>query len=778
MTDSPFMFSPYGNKDSWKNENDEKSNGSAAPAKPPVFASPFGARNDTNAGTATGGNANNDAPSTNIPQTVQPSTTGSQLSANPFAHRSAPVTPPTKDDDNRGAAASSQEPTPQAPPMRFGTPFGSNRADGASRGQGGQSTDDNNANTGPGHAGRPAASPFSRPSNPPQQNDSLMQPASPANPAVNDNMPNVQSPTRSPRPTFSQNRPAPGRVTSARPAAPTGGSSNSGDIHGRASNADNGGGKSVPLSSLPNPMASRFKPAKKTNVIEDDEDFLSSLDDEPQDSDDIDNVDWLDSGGEDDDIEQSNEDTAPRQEPSFNKAKMANDIRMGVNKTKAAKALEDNDKSEDFQVSKITFPGDGTGLLPEQQKKVIRQQVRKKKKIPFTDKDSCVLDYLTRWSFATTEMMAQAGGFQDKMIRRLRKRFENYEEMGWVSIYDTFAGPILWYPNNSGAELSTRPWLGGVTYSRINPVSQSHTLGLSSIAAQLYNLTPESTTPDVLHLGEAGWRELAQELTDGDAWLVSEREFRSPYSRIRKEHKGVIPQEYRWAIRSRYDEWRKEYSEGRADLLGSPELEACYPDYEGEDMWLWIVWGNWIWNSYENNGDGGLIPIEDRIVTNTDTGTDSVAASKDMGDLYITADHNPDLVIARKRAADGTARSIAIELELTPKKVDEYARIMAGYFSSDGLTLYQKVIWLVPNITVKKAIEAGISKLYDLDTVRDFVSIVPFYTAERRNSFYSGADIIRGEWAPNGKKIIRGDGGVDKVDHRGGARVHPKKKKD
>lgn len=547
---------------------------------------------------------------------------------------------------------------------------------------------------------------------------------------------------------------------------------------------DLGGRKPNHVSTSTSSTQSRFRPPKKQ---EEPDDFLSTLEDESDsnaDSDDL-NVDWLDSGDEEEqpdyddtgEYSESDSDKAERStsKKSFNKNKMASDIQKGVSKARGSKQIDSGVKTSKG-VPKMTMPAASTGLTEAQARKAFLAQYGHKKRIPFTVKDACVLDYLTRWSFATTEMMMKAGGFKDKMVRRLRYRFENYEEMGWVTIYDTFSGPVLWYPTTAGAELSTRPWLGGVSYGRINPVSQSHSLGLSSIASQLYNMSPGDGTPDILHMGD-DWDVLAQELEDGDAWLISEREFRSPYSRIRKEIKGVIPDKYRFAMRNKYTEWLKKLSEGKSDLLSSPELEACWPDYRGEEMWMWIVWGNWIWNSQENNGEGDLIPIEDRMTTDPETGVRTVTMIKEYGDKYLTQDHNPDLVIARKRAADGSPRNIALELELTPKKADDYARIMAGYFSSDALMLYKKVIWLVPNVSVRRAIENGINKLYDYDSVKDLVEIIPFYTQERRNSFFSGADIVRGKWGPDGVKIIRDDGLEDRVDHRGGARVHPKRHK-
>jgi hypothetical protein len=53
--------------------------------------------------------------------------------------------------------------------------------------------------------------------------------------------------------------------------------------------------------------------------------------------------------------------------------------------------------------------------------------------------------------------------------------------------------------------------------------------------------------------------------------------------------------------------------------------------------------------------------------------------------------------------------------------------------------MFERVIWLVPSVTVKKMIDAGARRI---GVGSDVYSVVPFRTEERRNSFWSGADIL------------------------------------
>lgn len=374
--------------------------------------------------------------------------------------------------------------------------------------------------------------------------------------------------------------------------------------------------------------------------------------------------------------------------------------------------------------------------------------------VRFTTRDVAALDYLTRWSYATTAQVARAGGWRDRKESRLMRRFETWEDMGWAHADREFAGPVLWTPTNAGSSFGPHAWLGGVNYHRVNPVSQSHSLGLSSLASWLLS----GWGDDVLHLGD-DWPVLKAELADGRAYLVSEREVRSGYTRIRSLVRGLVPIRYRCAMLggadprgrepqpSRFKAFSEAYADGKAGLEDSPEYLACDPEELGREQWLWVVWGDWIWNRDPATREQSYVPVEDRY----DVNTNRPMVDKSRGDVFALLDHVPDMVIARLRNDDGSSRSLAIELELKDKGVFAYERTMASYGSRLGRLLYDRVLWVVPNSTVALSLYRAAN---NVGMVRgEDYEIIPFYTVERRNSYWTGADIVPAVWGRNNRVI-------------------------
>jgi hypothetical protein len=378
---------------------------------------------------------------------------------------------------------------------------------------------------------------------------------------------------------------------------------------------------------------------------------------------------------------------------------------------------------------------------PGAARKMAVAQWRRGRRATFTVRDQRALDFLVRWSYGTTLQVARAAGFTDTRERRLRSRFEGYAKWGWATEDAMFAGPVLWYPSNAGAELSSHAWLGGVSARRVNPATQSHSLGLSSVASFLLAAAWAGTGVDVLGLGDE-WAAVASELHDGSAFVVGEREYRSRWSTLRQRYHGLIAGEYRHGLRRRLVEWRDAMTAGSRSLADSPELAACEPGFMGRDLWLWTLWGNYVLNE-----SGGLVPVEDRGV---DPSTGRPVVNRDLGDVVALQDHLPDLIVARRRSANGSARSLAVELELTLKSVDEYARIMASYASWEGRALFERVIWLTPSAAIARAVAAGAARAGVSERV---FACSPVATLDRRNSFWSGADVLPARWDDMGRVI-------------------------
>lgn len=392
-------------------------------------------------------------------------------------------------------------------------------------------------------------------------------------------------------------------------------------------------------------------------------------------------------------------------------------------------------------------------------------------RVSFTQRDITGLDFLTRFSFSTMGQLARACGLSSVSTSMVRAKFNSWVRLGWVSLDPVFAGPELYYPKMDAVRLSQHPWLGKVAVSRLNPLSQSHSLGLSSIASWLIMAAEcknATKCPDILGLG-VEWETLKQELKEKKSFIISEREVRSAWSTLRKSCKGLLPQEFRHYFcgsNGVFQQWGRKYKQGLATLADSPELLACDPSFTGEKMWIWCLFDNYVWNSknlkiqaqtqgvpaedyIRQHRMEGYSPIENRL----DITTNKTILRYDLGDEFTTSDHLADLIVARQRdPKTGLSRSLAVELELSCKDAKEYARILAAYGSVLGKTLFKTVIWVVPNYTIAKTIRKGGSMVGMVENV-DYM-IVPFATMAHKNSFWSGADIIPAYFDKNNRVLM------------------------
>lgn len=392
-------------------------------------------------------------------------------------------------------------------------------------------------------------------------------------------------------------------------------------------------------------------------------------------------------------------------------------------------------------------------------------------RVSFTQRDVTGLDFLTRFSFSTMGQLARACGLSSVSTSMVRAKFNSWVRLGWVSLDPVFAGPELYYPKMDAVRLSQHPWLGKVAVSRLNPLSQSHSLGLSSIASWLIMASEcknATKCPDILGLG-VEWETLKQELRDKKSFIISEREVRSAWSTLRKSCKGLLPQEFRHYFcgsNGVFQQWGRKYKQGLATLADSPELLACDPSFTGEKMWIWCLFDNYVWNSknlkiqaqtqgvpaedyIRQHRMEGYSPIENRL----DITTNKTILRYDLGDEFTTSDHLADLIVARQRdPKTGLSRSLAVELELSCKDAKEYARILAAYGSVLGKTLFKTVIWIVPNYTIAKTIRKGGNMVGMVENV-DYM-IVPFATMAHKNSFWSGADIIPAYFDKNNRVLM------------------------
>lgn len=390
------------------------------------------------------------------------------------------------------------------------------------------------------------------------------------------------------------------------------------------------------------------------------------------------------------------------------------------------------------------------GLVNRLNKQLLKRDSRAKA-FQMTKRDQQVLDYLVRFRFATIRDVSRVAGWSESYMKTNR-RFNSYLDLGLVRAervpLENFryvqATPL-------GVKLSLYSFLGSENDNDVLRSNRGHQFGLSSLASHLMNhrRDADETEHDLLGLGDDEWLKLRHEILSGASHVVSEREYRSSWTRIRVSATGRSPSsltdaKYRHAMENLYKKAHENPDDMSSELKGDTfEFFSTNPEYMGENAWLWVIYGN---DVIQNDGNGGIrrLSVDSGMVSLDDKGRPVINTQR--GDLFSTQDHCPDLVIARPRdRKTGRPNSIAVELEITGKDIDDYFQTMCGYTSRCGRLLYKMVVWQVVNAAVGNKIRAGAVKAGAVEG-RDFI-ITTVYSRDMRSSYNRGADMLPGKWA-------------------------------
>lgn len=392
------------------------------------------------------------------------------------------------------------------------------------------------------------------------------------------------------------------------------------------------------------------------------------------------------------------------------------------------------------------------GLVNRLNKQLLKRDYRAKA-FQMTKRDQQVLDYLVRFRFATIRDVSRVAGWSESYMKTNR-RFNSYLDLGLVRTervpLENFryvqATPL-------GVKLSLYSFLGSENDNDVLRSNRGHQFGLSSLASHLMNhrRDADETEHDLLGLGDDEWLKLRHEILSGASHVVSEREYRSSWTRIRVSATGRSPSsltdaKYRHAMENLYRKAHENPDDMSSELKGDTfEFFSTNPEYMGENAWLWVIYGN---DVIQNDGNGGIrrLSVDSGMVSLDDKGRPVINTQR--GDLFSTQDHCPDLVIARPRdRKTGRPNSIAVELEITGKDIDDYFQTMCGYTSRCGRLLYKMVVWQVVNAAVGNKIRAGAVKAGAVEG-RDFI-ITTVYSRDMKSSYNRGADMLPGKWADN-----------------------------
>lgn len=94
--------------------------------------------------------------------------------------------------------------------------------------------------------------------------------------------------------------------------------------------------------------------------------------------------------------------------------------------------------------------------------------------------------------------------------------------------------------------------------------------------------------------------------------------------------------------------------------------------------------------------------------------------------------HTPDMVLVRPRNADGSCAHIAIELELTPKSIPEWRRILSSF---KGSRMYMTTAYFTHKRTIANSLTALNKQHIGMDPSREFV-VLKYIPANRNLPFW------------------------------------------
>lgn len=299
--------------------------------------------------------------------------------------------------------------------------------------------------------------------------------------------------------------------------------------------------------------------------------------------------------------------------------------------------------------------------------------------------DTAMLEFLSKFKFANTRILRWISNEpQGRSWRKLNRLREN----GLVESQTLIGIPDLWAATPAGIGLAGYSYEPG-----LRPLPKmatiSATMGVNYLAACLW-----FNTVNVLNLDDfpaenrvIATQEDGRERVRGEM-LVSELEIRSSLG------KEINPQST------------------TMKTLGDERLYDVIASNVRHEFDVW-----------KENGRAGISP-------------EMMPGNEYMWVLFPSSQltlsyHVPDLIVKRDRGANGEPKSIAVELERYEKTNDRYEKTMLAYKLDHDL--YEKVIWVTPNMRVARALEKA-AKAVDFHNY----TIIPIIT---ETGVYSKPDI-------------------------------------
>ncbi len=257
-----------------------------------------------------------------------------------------------------------------------------------------------------------------------------------------------------------------------------------------------------------------------------------------------------------------------------------------------------------------------------------------------TERDILIIRFLARYRYAYAFQIAR---LVDASVKSVNPRLRKLAERGFIRKQTVTGNQHIWLSTKAG-NLVTDIDLPAIKEGTLSYVTVAHTLGLVNIGVELEiggdNLLKEDIWPTYNRFNVRGERVIGER-------IISEKEIRQGQQKWRMNRTTAEMREVVQDAIKNPGDLRSNSVTGEMEYLDAPEV------IEGNEG-LYVIYGQ--------------------------------------------VEHIPDMVVSRGRDLDGKPVNIAIELELNPKSVDDWRRILRTY--RDFGDMYSKVIYYTHKRTI------------------------------------------------------------------------------
>lgn len=297
---------------------------------------------------------------------------------------------------------------------------------------------------------------------------------------------------------------------------------------------------------------------------------------------------------------------------------------------------------------------------------------RGKRRFTLNERDIAIIRLLGKYRFG---YRTQVERYCDR--KDLSRRMTQLSNAGYLRNEMVTQTQALWTPTQVGLDIAGLD-VPALTNGKITPSTIGHTVGLLNLGIDL-EMGKEDSDP----LKDKAWpyryrRELNPDGTfrlEMGETIITERMIVQSWNR----QKALYSE----------SELKKQLEEALAWKPEGPGIRSFGPETREGNEWMFVI-------------------------------------------LSPSKTHTPDMVLARPRNADGTCQHVAIELELTPKSIMEWRRILTSY---KGSPVYKTVAYFTHKRTVANSLIAVNQQHVGMTVGEEFV-MLKYVPANRNLPFW------------------------------------------